>query len=110
MLHKGERSSLYEIRDFYTLYECRDLLFHPQEHQFTIDSLKLLLEELDLVFLGFELGEQQRLLYAERFPKDKRQTNLENWNIVEQGSPRLFRGMYQFHVMPRTGATIKRAA
>ena len=109
-LQKGERSSLYEIRDFYTLYECRDLLFHPQEHQFTIDSLKLLLEELDLVFLGFELGERQRLLYTERFPKDKSQTNLENWNIVEQGSPRLFRGMYQFHVMPRTGATVKRAA
>ena len=109
-LQKGERSSLYEIRDFYTLSECRDLLFHPQEHQFTLDTLKLLLKELDLEFLGFELPEQQRMLYTQRFPNDKNQTNLDHWNLVEQASPRLFRGMYQFYVMPRTGATVKRAA
>jgi SAM-dependent methyltransferase/tetratricopeptide (TPR) repeat protein len=109
-LQTGERSSLYEIRDFYTLNECRDLLFHPQEHQFTMVTLKRLLEALDLEFLGFELGEQQRLLYTQKFPNDKNRTDLDNWNTVEQGSPRLFRGMYQFHVTPRKGATVKHAA
>ena len=109
-LQKGERSSLYELRDFYSLSECRDLLFHLQEHQFTMDSLKRLLEELDLTFLGFELGEQQRRLYTQKFPNEKNQTNLDHWHIVELESPRLFRGMYQFHVTPRSAVTAKRAA
>lgn len=109
-LQKGERSSLYDIRDFYTLYECRDLLFHPQEHQFTTGGIEQMLESLDLEFLGFELGEQQRLLYSQQFPHDKKQTNLDNWHQMEQECPRLFRGMYQFHVIPKLGTAVQRAA
>jgi SAM-dependent methyltransferase/tetratricopeptide (TPR) repeat protein len=109
-LQNEERSSLYEFRDFYTLYECRDLLFHPQEHQFTIGRLKVLIDELDLEFLGFELGEQHRSDYDQRFPADKNRTNLENWQTIEEESPRMFLGMYQFHVTRKSRVTVQRAA
>ena len=39
--------------DFFTTGECRDLLFHVQEHQFTIPQIKDLLAENGLTFLGF---------------------------------------------------------
>ena len=39
--------------DFFTTGECRDLLFHVQEHQFTIPEIKNFLAEIGLTFLGF---------------------------------------------------------
>ena len=40
--------------DFYSLSELRDLLFHVQEHRFTIPQIKNCLTELGLEFCGFE--------------------------------------------------------
>ena len=40
--------------DFYTMSTFRDLLFHVQEHRFTIPKIKDCLAQLGLTFCGFE--------------------------------------------------------
>ena len=83
--------------DFYSLSECRDLLFHRQEHCFTIPKLKACLQELGLRFIGFETSEFAYIkTYMERFPEDKARVNLENWEKLEEEIPKMFFGMYQF--------------
>ena len=46
-----------EIRfssDFYNMSSLKDLLFHVQEHKFTLSQIKIYLEKLGLKFCGFE--------------------------------------------------------
>lgn len=84
-------------RDFYNLSGCRDLLFHVQEHRFTIRQIKQSLQELGLVFDHFNMGNKAtRRLYRQRFPQDQDMNNLDNWEILERDNPNIFRGMYQF--------------
>ena len=42
------------FRDFYSSSELRDLLFHVQEHRFTVPLIKEYLDTLGLRFCGFE--------------------------------------------------------
>ena len=49
------------IRDFFTTSECRDLLFHVQEHQFTIPEIAAFLRANGLRFIGFGGQPLQRL-------------------------------------------------
>ncbi len=44
-----------EHRDFFSFSECRDLLFHRQEHRFTLPQISAFLAECGLEFLGFDL-------------------------------------------------------
>jgi tetratricopeptide (TPR) repeat protein/SAM-dependent methyltransferase len=83
-------------RDFYTMSECRDLLFHVQEHLYTLPQLKENLRELDLAFLGFSLDSDISKRYRERFPEDISQTDLDKWHTFEIQNPDTFKGMYQF--------------
>ena len=43
------------LHDFYTLSECRDLLFHIKEHHFNLPEIARCLDALDLEFIGFEM-------------------------------------------------------
>jgi SAM-dependent methyltransferase len=83
-------------RDFYTMSECRDLLFHVQEHFYTLPKLKVSLRELDLAFIGFSLDSDISKRYRERFPEDISQTDLDKWHAFELENPDTFKGMYQF--------------
>ena len=84
-------------RDFFSLSLCRDLLFHVQEHRFTLPQIKDLLSKLDLEFLGFEQGlASARRQYLEIYPADPVMVSLDNWNEYEQTHPETFIGMYQF--------------
>jgi tetratricopeptide (TPR) repeat protein/SAM-dependent methyltransferase len=83
-------------RDFYTMSECRDLLFHVQEHLYTLPQLKENLRELDLAFLGFSLDSDISKRYRARFPEDISQTDLDKWHTFELENPDTFKGMYQF--------------
>jgi Flp pilus assembly protein TadD/2-polyprenyl-3-methyl-5-hydroxy-6-metoxy-1,4-benzoquinol methylase len=82
--------------DFFTLSECRDLLFHIQEHQFDIPQIASFLNANKLNFLGFETTATEA--YLKRFPDDKAAVDLENWQTFEYENPVTFAGMYQFWV------------
>lgn len=87
-----------KFNDFYSMSECRDLLFHVQEHLLTVPQLADFIARSGVAFLGFIVGPQVRDAYAARFPKDKRMTDLANWHIFETERPDTFAGMYQFWV------------
>ncbi len=84
--------------DFYTVSGVRDLLFHAQEHRFTISKIKEYLDKLGLIFLGFEdklVKENFKEIYSNKIDL----YNLDNWERFEKNNPRIFAGMYQFWCM-----------
>lgn len=87
-----------KFNDFYSMSECRDLIFHVQEHLLTVPQLADFIARSGVAFLGFIVGPQVRDAYAARFPKDKAMTDLANWHAFEIGRPNTFAGMYQFWV------------
>lgn len=82
--------------DYYSLPECRDLLFHVQEHQFDLREIAKILDDLGLDFLKFYLPAEILEKYARRFPNDPQGVNLENWSAWEEKKPDTFVGMYRF--------------
>lgn len=87
-------------RDFFNLSECRDLLFHVQEHQFTLPQIKKILNDLNMEIVGFCMQTNKRILkYKQLFPDEPTCLNLDNWHLMEQQNPRLFADMYQFLVV-----------
>ena len=92
---------LIEIRrstDYYGLNEVRDLIFHIQEHQFTAKSLKDLLFNNNLKFMGFKIRRPDIINeYIKTFPSDPNAINLDFWDEFENNKyPRLFAEMYNF--------------
>ena len=85
-----------DYSDFFTTSECRDLIFHAQEHQLTIPEIKSFLQENDLHFIGFT--GQAAQLYRRRFPEDKAMADLDRWHLVENENPKVFVNMYQFWI------------
>ena len=84
--------------DFYDLDSCRDLLFHVQEHRFTIPQLKALFERQSLEFMGFVFNGPARLnAYRECFPDDPEMRDLDRWAQFEEQHPDTFTSMYQFY-------------
>ncbi|MGB1539530.1 MAG: hypothetical protein ACPG80_01080, partial [Rickettsiales bacterium] len=83
-------------RDYYMLSECRDLIFHVQEHRFTLPQLEKIMDELGLEFLGFE-GVNPGVVkqYKAAYPDDTYARNLTNWHAFETEYPGTFFGMYQ---------------
>lgn len=82
--------------DFFSTSNCRDLLFHVQEHRMTLPILAKFLKEHGLSFLGFEIDSSVRRSYKNRFPNDPSATDLNNWHIYEEENPDTFIEMYQF--------------
>ncbi len=88
--------------DFYTTSACRDLIFHVQEHRFTIEGLKHAFHTLNMEFLGFSLELQfQEELYKKSYPDDTMRTNLDNWQKFEEDNPDFFSAMYKFWIRKR---------
>jgi SAM-dependent methyltransferase len=87
--------------DFFTLSECRDLLFHVQEHRLTLPDIGAFLADNDLALLGFEVGAATQARYRSRFPRDAAMTDLASWQAFERENPDTFVGMYQFWVQKR---------
>ena len=84
--------------DFYTMSTCRDLLFHVQEHRFTIKQIENALEELGLEFDGFEIPDAGIVHgYKRMFIEDPEMKKLDNWHNLERNNPYIFAGMYQFY-------------
>ena len=81
--------------DFFSLSTLRDLIFHVQEHRFTLPQIQNSLDELGLQFCGFEdkdiVGGFKR-----SFGKDSDACDLSLWHQFEEENPSAFVGMYQF--------------
>jgi SAM-dependent methyltransferase len=87
-----------ERPDFFTLSNCRDLLFHGQERSVTLMDISTFLHGRGLAMLGFDLDEAALAHYRARFPQDPQGTDLGNWARFEAAHPTIFDGMYQFWV------------
>ena len=94
----AELQSLSASPDFYSTSECRDLLFHAQEHRLTLDQIESFLSESGLHFLGFELDSRVLHQYRARFTDDPSGTNLRNWARFEADNPKVFLAMYRFWI------------
>ena len=84
-------------KDFYSTSMARDLMFHVQEHCFTISEISDMLKKLDLEFIGFR-NPLIKNKYSKFFPNDKKNISLDNWNKFELNNPDTFSNMYQFWV------------
>ncbi len=82
---------------FFTLSECRDLLFHVHEHRFTLPEIEAAIKALELRFLGFDLADRNALrTFRKSYPDRNAETSLPHWHQFELENPDTFRGMYQF--------------
>ncbi len=82
--------------DYYYMSECRDLLFHVQEHRYTLPQVKAALDELGLEFLGFHLPAEVFDQYQKMFKDEPGAVNLDNWDAFESKHPETFKIMYRF--------------
>lgn len=99
---EDQLADLKDSGDFYTLSACRDLLFHVQEHRFTLPDISKALDDLGLEFIGFDLAmPDMKQRYWELFPEDHRMTDLQAWDRFEQHHPSVFAGMYVFWCQKR---------
>ena len=84
-------------KDFYSISSVRDLIFHVQEHRFTLIQISKILNDLNLEFIGF-VDSSVKEKYSHFFPEDKKNISLKKWNIFEIDNPDTFTGMYIFWV------------
>lgn len=87
---------IHKWRDFYTLSECRDLLFHIQEHNYNLGEISALLKEAGLEFERFSIDTKTKAAYDEMFGERAEPETLKNWAEFEAKYPETFAGMYQF--------------
>ena len=87
--------SILQTADFYSMSMLRDLLFHVQEHQFTIPQIKDCLAELGLVFCGF-ITEHKIQFFKSKGLATNAFYDLEKWDVFEKKNPSTFKSMYNF--------------
>jgi len=80
-------------RDFFSQSNCRDLLFHVNEHQFTIPELKACLATLGLRFQGFV---PPALPPNRLWPRYPAPADIDAWWRLEQANPEMFSHAYEF--------------
>ena len=86
---------LVHSKDFFSLSSFRDLIFHVQEHRFTIPQIQISLDQLGLKFCGFEQPDIVAK-FKETFRKASDPCDLSLWHQFEESHPSAFAGMYQF--------------
>ena len=88
------------LRDFFTVSECRDLMFHVHERQFTIPEIKDFLAANGLKFIGFEFSPQDAHVHHRGvFARAGWSTgDLDRWDAYERANPDIFASMYSFWV------------
>ena len=94
----GEFSNVIASVDFFSTSGCRDLLFHVQEHRFSIPEIARFIAQNGLAFVGFDLDHFTLQRYIAKFPHDTAMSDLASWEMFERANPSTFSGMYQFWV------------
>lgn len=84
------------FRDFYTLSETRDLVFHIQETTYSIPEIVKIADDLGLEVYRMKVPDKNvEAVYRQMFPEDAEMSNLDNWHAFEQQHPLTFVGMYK---------------
>ena len=83
--------------DIYTVSECRDLLFHVQEHRTSLPQIKAFLAANGVQFSGFIPEPSLLRRFEARYPQSAL-LDLDCWHSLETAVPDLFAAMYQFWV------------
>jgi 2-polyprenyl-3-methyl-5-hydroxy-6-metoxy-1,4-benzoquinol methylase len=95
-------SSIFRLLDFYSMSECRDLLFHVQEHRFTLPQIAAFLAENNLKLLGFITPAKVMRQFRARFPAPEQGGDIACWHAFETENPDAFIHMYHLWVQ-KTG-------
>lgn len=75
-------------KDFYSSSNCRDLIFHVQEHRFTVPQIEEALNSLNLKFLGFEMQDHSALKkFRASYPEKHALSSLSKWHKFELKNP-----------------------
>ena len=93
--HDENHQRLKKSSDFFSFSMFRDLIFHVQEHCFTIPKIKSCIDELGLKFCGFE-NEDVISNFRAFHGNEADIFDLERWHQLEDSHPSTFAGMYQF--------------
>jgi len=93
--HATNHQLLTTSSDFFSLSTLRDLIFHVQEHRFTLPQIKNYLNELGLKFCGFE-NQDIVSRFKEFHGEEVDICDLVLWHEFEESNPRAFTSMYQF--------------
>lgn len=92
-------ASLARFDDFYSISECRDLLFHVQEIRLTIPAIRDFIAANALRFVGFEFTPPALQHFRDLFAANGwSMTDLDKWHTVETQYPNTFSAMYQIWV------------
>lgn len=97
----GDWNEIINSNDFYSMSNCRDLIFHEQEHQFTPQGISDLLEHCQMDFVGMLPTTNARRVFEQKIGKLNENNidnnTLDNWHTAEQDQEDIFEGMYQFY-------------
>ncbi|OGA41990.1 MAG: hypothetical protein A3G28_08180 [Betaproteobacteria bacterium RIFCSPLOWO2_12_FULL_68_19] len=87
---------LLRARDFFTMSECRDMLFHVQEHEYRLPAVAEMIrgEGLQMLGLSRQMPPGALAAYRRSYPKDGAANDLGRWDEIEAAHPDLFAGMY----------------
>jgi 2-polyprenyl-3-methyl-5-hydroxy-6-metoxy-1,4-benzoquinol methylase len=102
----GDWNEIVNSHDFYSMSNCRDLIFHEQEHQFTPNKISILLADNQLDFIGMLPTTSARQAFEQSIGNMYDKNTLENWNKVEQEQEDIFSGMYQFYCRKQSNIEI----
>ena len=93
--YQNHHQTILKSPDFYSLSTLKDLLFHVQEHRFTIPQIKGHLDAIGLKFCGIETTKIVSH-FKQTNTLDNDPYDLDKWHTYELVNPKTFAGMYQF--------------
>ena len=82
--------------DFWTTSDVRDLIFHVQEHRFTLPQIGEMIASCGLGFLGLALrNPADRLAFNQEFTDKDAARDINNWHKFEVKHPETFGDTYK---------------
>ena len=93
--HYEHHKQLTSHFDFFSLSMLRDLTFHSQEHRFRLSQIQSYLDNLGLMFCGFESRDTVDKFKAV-VGEEADTCDLSLWDKFEESHPSTFASMYQF--------------
>jgi SAM-dependent methyltransferase len=85
--------------DFYTMSDCRDLVFHVQEHRFTLPRLEAMYTDAGFKLARFHPKPGNAAWFESTYPGRDPYTDLRTWAKVEAQRPGLFGSMYNIDLV-----------